>query len=288
MKSSKHAVIGILSIIAGLLVSFVLAPLYGSVMEKKDKVPRLKSNIEAGQLIDDSVLEEAEVGVYNISDKIVKNKDEIVGKYANSALYSGSYLTKDMLSATPLKSDLYLSSIPEDKYAISVTVHSFAAGLSSKLLRGDIVSVLIRQENEDGETVCVVPDELMYVEVLSSTEDSGKDKQSNVAKNSKDKKEETEKLATVTLLVNKEQAAVLALYEPDSKIHIALKSRGNDKETAKLLKIQEDFFASEAVEENIENVEDDAEEIEASGATSEKKENTKAVNDKKEGEKNDN
>lgn len=240
----KHAMIGIASIILGLLVSFVLTPFYGKVLEKKGKVVRVKKLIEAGRSILNDNLEVVEVGTYNLSDKVIQNKEDVISKYAKTDLYPGMYVTKESLSENLIEKDLYLNNIPEDKYAVSITVHTFASGLSSKLRKGDVVSILIRQTLEDGKISCVVPESLMYVEILSATESTGKDKETLETKEEKENKE----LATVTLLVNKEQATELTVYEPDSSLHLALKCRNDEKRKQELLDIQDKYFESFAQE----------------------------------------
>ena len=60
-----------------------------------------------------------------------------------------------------------------EKRAISITIPSFAGGLSGKLISGDIVSVIAVDYKEKGETV--VPEELQYVEVIAVTDKKGND-----------------------------------------------------------------------------------------------------------------
>lgn len=238
----SHAFIGALSIFMGLIVSFVLTPIYSQAVEKKDIVVRIKKNISAGSQIQTDDIEEVNVGVFNMSDKIIKRKADVVGKYAKTQLYAGMYIVNDSLSQVAIKQDLYLNDLPNDKYAISVTVHNFAAGLSSKLLQGDLVSAVVKRRDDDGIMICEIPDSLMYMEVLSTTEENGEDKQvvPNTPDDKKDKSKE--RLATVTLLVNKYQAAELSAYEGEAVIHLALKCRNNERQKAELLKIQEYYF----------------------------------------------
>ena len=55
----------------------------------------------------------------------------------------------------------------------SVSIKSFAEGLSGKLQSGDIVSVIAPDYKQQGQTV--VPAELQYVEIISVTASSGYD-----------------------------------------------------------------------------------------------------------------
>lgn len=237
----SHVFIGLLSIALGLAVSFVLTPMYSRAIEKKDKVVRLKRTVPAGNKIEDKDLELIEIGVYNLSDNIIRSKEKVSGKYAKSALYAGMYPVEEALSETPLQTDLYLNGIPEDKYAVSVTVQNYAAGLSSKLLQGDIVSLVIKRQSADGSIICEIPDTLMYMEVLSATQESGSDK-SQLSDRKDEKNASNDRLATVTLLANKHQVTELTSYEGDAVIHIALKNRSDETMKLKLLSIQEEYF----------------------------------------------
>ena len=235
----KQAIIGIISIILGLATSFILSPMYQSVLEKKADVVRVKTTITKGKQISENDLEVANVGTYNMSNKILKKKDEVLFKYAKTDIYSGSFITDDSISSVPLDKDTYLNNIPDNKMAISVTVHSFAAGLSSKLLKGDVVSVLVK-EKEDEEEICTIPESLRYVEVLSSTEETGYDKEKN--EQVKDEKEGNKKILTVTLLVNSEQASQLAINEGNAAVHLALVVRNDEQKKKALLEEQEHYF----------------------------------------------
>ncbi len=241
-KTKNHALLGIVSIIFGLVIAFVLTPIYAGMLEKQEDVVRVKESIGKGELINADKLETVSVGVYNLSPEVVKNMDDIMGKYAKSDFYKGSYITSKGLSNAPLEEDTYLNDIPEDKYAISITVQSFAAGLSSKLIKGDIVTI-ITKKGEGEEEVTEIPRELTYVEVLSTTEENGKDKESKEnlqAKEDDDKR--NEKLATITLLVNATQAEELASFENQRGIHVALKCRNNTALKEKLLNEQDKIF----------------------------------------------
>lgn len=252
----KQAIIGIGSIVLGLATSFIISPMYQSVLEKKSDIVRIKTAVTKGKQITDSDLEVVSVGTYNISNRILQKKEAVLGKYANTDIYVGSYITSDAVSDKPLEVDTYLNNIPDNKLAISVTVHSFASGLSSKLIKGDLVSVLIREKTDEAD-VCEIPEALKYVEVLSSTEESGYDKEQK--EEVKDEKEGNKKLVTVTLLVNSEQAAALTLNEGNATMHLALVSRNNDVKKKALLEEQEEYFANQEALSANDDVEKDIE-----------------------------
>ena len=79
-KSKNHALIGIVSIILGLLTAFVLTPLYGGILEKQEEVVRVKEKISEGELITADKLETVSVGAYGLSTDVIKDMDVINGK----------------------------------------------------------------------------------------------------------------------------------------------------------------------------------------------------------------
>ena len=86
-------------------------------------------------------------------------KDNVVGKYAKADLAVGDYILAAKLSDAPAAENAYLYNLDGTKQAISVTIKSFATGLSGKLQSGDIVSVIVADYPEDGETT--IPAELL-------------------------------------------------------------------------------------------------------------------------------
>ena len=126
---------------------------------------------------------------------------------------------------------IYLYNLDGTKQAISVTIKSFATGLSGKLESGDIVTVIVADYQGKGETA--IPPELQYVEVISVTASSGYDA------NTGEVVDEKELPSTVTLLVTTEQAKVLAELEQDSELHLALVYRGTPDNAAKFIAAQD-------------------------------------------------
>ena len=122
---------------------------------------------------------------------------------------------------------------------MSVTIKSFANGLSGKLQSGDIVSVIASDYKKQGMTV--IPSELKYVEVISVTASSGYDANTGEAKSEKD---ERELPSTVTLLVSPEQSKVLAELEADGKLHLSLVYRGTPANTTKFTEAQDKVIAA--------------------------------------------
>ena len=177
----------------------------------------------------------AEVGSYNLPSGLMTVEDNVVGKYAKADLAVGDYILAAKLSEAPAAENAYLYNLDGTKQAISVTIKSFATGLSGKLQSGDIVSVIVADYPEDGETT--IPAELQYVEIISVTASTGYDANTGEAKG-----DEKELPSTVTFLVLPEQAKVLAELEQDAKLHLALVYRGTVDGAKQFIEAQDELI----------------------------------------------
>ena len=84
---------------------------------------------------------------------------------------------------------------------------------------GDII-MLFATNKDTGETT--QPPELKYVEVLAATQSSGADKEYQAPVENEEEENPEETLpATITLLVNSEQAQLLAHLEESNSLHLA-------------------------------------------------------------------
>ena len=158
----NRTILGIASILLSLIICFGLTPLFNEAVSAKVTVVRVKSEIEKGELITESKLQTIEVGGYNLASDVVKSKADIVGKYAKSNIYKNDYISASKLSDQPLANYGYLNEFNGEERAVSVTIKSFAAGLSGKLEPGDIVSILVADYGELKETI-MLSDELLPV-----------------------------------------------------------------------------------------------------------------------------
>lgn len=118
---------------------------------------------------------------------------------------------------------------------MSITISSFAEGLSGKIKSGDIVSVIAPDYLDSGETV--IPAELKFVEVIAVTAKSGYDA------NTEEKAEEGKELpSTVTVLVRPEQSRLLARLEAEGEIHLSLVFRGESGKAAEFIEAQDQML----------------------------------------------
>ena len=227
----NRTVIGVLCILLALIICFGVTPLFSRSASEKTEIVRVTKDIKEGDEITAEMVQTVEVGAYNLPQNLMTDKKEVVGKYATADLAAGDYILSSKLSAVPAAENAYLYNLDGKKQAISVTIKSFATGLSGKLESGDIVTVIVADYQGKGETV--IPPELQYVEVISVTASSGYDA------NTGEVVDEKELPSTVTLLVTTEQAKVLAELEQDSELHLALVYRGTPENAAKFIAAQD-------------------------------------------------
>lgn len=200
----NRTVIGVLCILLALIICFGVTPLFSRSSSEKTEIVRVTKDIKEGDEITAEMVQTVEVGAYNLPQNLMTDKKEVVGKYATADLAAGDYILSSKLSAVPAAENAYLYNLDGKKQAISVTIKSFATGLSGKLESGDIVTVIVADYQGKGETA--IPPELQYVEVISVTASSGYDA------NTGEVVDEKELPSTVTLLVTTEQAKVKIMF----------------------------------------------------------------------------
>lgn len=247
----NRTVIGVLCILLALIICFGVTPLFSRSASEKTEIVRVTKDIKEGDEITAEMVQTVEVGAYNLPQNLMTDKKEVVGKYATADLAAGDYILSSKLSAVPAAENAYLYNLDGTKQAISVTIKSFAVGLSGKLESGDIVTVIVADYQGKGETA--IPPELQYVEVISVTASSGYDA------NTGEVVDEKELPSTVTLLVTTEQAKVLAELEQDSELHLALVYRGTPENAAKFIVAQDALIEELYAEPEPENSSETAE-----------------------------
>lgn len=234
----NRTVIGVFCILLSVLICFGLTPLFNRAVSQKVEIVRVTQPIRAGEQITDDMVQLVQVGGYNLPDNVLHEKANAVGKYATADLAVGDYIINTKLSDVPAADNAYLYDLDGSQQAISVTIRSFANGLSGKLQSGDIVSVVAPDYKQQGQTV--IPPELQYVEVISVTASTGYD--ANTGEAQTDDEDGKELPSTVTLLVTPEQSKVLAELEEEGTIHLTLVYRGSKQNAEKFLTAQDDVL----------------------------------------------
>ena len=233
---SNRTIIGIICVVAALGICFGVAPLVNTISDGKTEIVRITETVPQGSMITEDVIEIIKVGSYNLPDGILMTKEEVVGKFATVDMYAGDFLMPSKISSDMASANDILGGLVGDQKVISVTIGSFAQGLSGKLETGDIISAIVYSPKEG---YAYTPDELRYIKVVTSTTSKGVDKV-DVTDNTQP--------VTVTLLVNQRQAELLAEYEKTASMHFALEYRGDPAIAQQYLDEQEAYFISKGGE----------------------------------------
>ena len=183
-------------------------------------------------------MELVEVGSFNLPADTARHTGDVIGTYAATDLYPGSYILPEMVSSQPISSDQTLNTIPDGMVAISITTQTLASGLSDKLQSGDIIRLYHYDDTNALEPVTDIP-ELRFVEVLSVTDADGLDIDYTTPPAEDEEKQQT---ASITVQVTPEQAMLLTQYENQGILHVALVSRGNESLAQELLDRQSDIL----------------------------------------------
>lgn len=233
---SNRTIIGIICVIAALAICFGVAPLVNKVSDGKSEIVRVRQTVPQGSMITEDVIEVVKVGSHNLPEEILTSKEEVVGKFATVDMYAGDFIMPGKVSSDMASANDILGGLVGDQKVISVTIGSFAQGLSGKLETGDIISAIVYSSKEG---YAYTPDELRYIKVVTSTTSKGVDK-ADVTDNTQP--------VTVTLLVNQRQAELLAEYEKTSSMHFTLEYRGDPAIAQQYLDEQAAYFKSKGGE----------------------------------------
>ena len=249
----NRIVVGLVCIIVALAICFGLTPMFNDALTSTVEIVRVNAEIKEGDQITAKMVTSVEVGGYNLPPNVVYRVEDVVGRYANTDLYKGDYILASKLSDTPQLKNEYLTGLDGTNRAISITIKSFAAGLSGKLERGDIVSLIASDVGDLRETL--IPAELQYVEIIATTLSDGTDS------DMQEEKDDAGLASTITVLVTPEQARLLAELEQEGSIHAALVYRGNRENADKFLEEQarvlEELYTEEPEETEGEKPADD-------------------------------
>ena len=245
----NRTIIGIVCIVLALIVTFAVAPMVNKISDNRTDIVRMKKDVDQGHLISEEDIEIVTVGSHGLAIGTITKKEEVVGKFAACDLKAGDPLFPSKLSASSDSADDVFRTLNGEKQAISITISTFAGGLSGKLENGDIVSLIVFDKTTYEASI---PGGLTYVKVITTTTKDGFDKD-EVTPN----EDGTYELpTTVTLLVNPEQAKMLVEYENTGVIHADLVYRGDSKTAQAFLDAQDLYF--ELLEESEETEPDDS------------------------------
>ena len=241
----NRTAIGIVCIILAVAVTFVVSPLVNNISDKKTEVVRFIADVSHGTEIKDTDVEIVKISNSALPEKVIKDKKSVVGKFATADIFKGDFATESKVTDNANTANDVMASLKGDKVAMSITINSFAGGLSGKLENGDIVSIYVTDKDNHTE----VPASLKYVKVITTTTSGGID-ENDVVENEDGS---FELPSTITLLVSSKQATVLANYEENASMHVALVFRGDTEKAQKFLDKQDKFLETKTDKEGADN-----------------------------------
>lgn len=143
----NRTVIGIACIAVSLLLCFAVTPLFNASLNKQFEVT-VARDIRKGEQITAEMLKKIRISGAGLPSGVVKSSENTVGKYAAVDIVSGDFLMQSKLT-DEAESGVGLNSLDGKRRAVSVTINSLASGVSGKLKSGDIVTVMIPDENAE-------------------------------------------------------------------------------------------------------------------------------------------
>ena len=237
----NRTLIGLLCIVLAVIVTFVVSPVVNKMSEGKADAVRFTKDILQGAQISDKDIEIAKLTRSSLPQGFFAKKTDVVGKFANADLFQGDVATAKKLTTDANNTVNVLNALTGSKVAMSITIKSFANGLSAKLQGGDIISIYVT--DKDNKTT--VPATLKYVKVITTTTAGGVD-ETDVVEN----EDGTKALpTTVTVLVTVKQAQQLANFEKNATMHVALVYRGAEKTANKFIARQDKYLKELETEE---------------------------------------
>lgn len=238
----NRTIIGIVCLILALVVTFGIAPVVNRISDSRTEIVRMKKDVNQGHLISENDIEIVTVGSHGLANGTITQKESIVGKFAACDLKVGDALFPNKLSDHSDSAEDVFHTLNGEKQAISITITSFAGGLSGKLRNGDIISLVVF---DNATQEAVIPAGLTYVKVITTTTKDGFDKDELTP----NEDGSYELPTTLTLLVNSEQAKLLVEYEHSGVIHANLVYRGDSKTAQGFLDAQENYFAQSGIQD---------------------------------------
>ncbi|TEB05627.1 flagellar basal body P-ring biosynthesis protein FlgA [Pelotomaculum schinkii] len=231
MKLLKNRIfLSALCLILASAVSFLLLPRFYADKSATVTVLRAAQDIPAGTELTENQLVSVEVGSYGLPEGVINDKAQLIGKVAQTAIAKGDYLF-------PQKVGDYLADalldriVKNNQRLVTVSVPSIAAGLSSHLLAGDIVTVAVFLESTaDGQDSS--PQVILYPELKSLEVYSVENAKTQDTAEMREQLKESQSgssdpvVKAVTLIVTEAQAKKLIEAEYTGKLHLIFEKRG--------------------------------------------------------------
>lgn len=196
----------------------------------------VKQAVAKGALITETDLELSATTDKQLAESMTSNSADAVSKYAAADLIAGAPIPPSALSDGELYPDIY-SHLENGTVTISMPFQNFAASMSGKIRKDDIVTIFYTDKSEDaeGEISARIPELLRYVRVVAVTDDSSAD----IHRAGDDTAMENAP-ATATLLLSEYQATELVKLQQTGFLHLGLACRNENQRAAALLEHQKE------------------------------------------------
>lgn len=235
MKILKNRIfLSALCIIVAAAVSFVLLPRFYENKDATVMVLRATQDIPAGTRMVEKHLAQADVGKLGLPEDVINDKSKVVGKIAQTDIFKGDYFSPKKLGE--YLADEKLDHIAENNQRlVTISVPSVAAGLSSHLQSGDIVTVAVFMDKaSNGQSA--FPQVILYPELkgleVYSVENSRTQSTAQVREQqTKGQSSSGDPVPkAVTLVATEAQASKLIEAEYTGKLHLIFEKRGASHE----------------------------------------------------------
>ena len=166
----KRTLLGVFCVVLALVVAFVLAPMLYQRQTEMVPVVQMAGNVSQGTVLAEENLELVEIPAANVPQGALTEKAQAVGQFTTAGLFAGDVVTAAKVTQESMQADDVLATLDGSKVAVSITIDSFAAGLSGKLKNGDVISLIVTGNHGLEATV---PQSLQYVQVITTTTSAG-------------------------------------------------------------------------------------------------------------------
>jgi pilus assembly protein CpaB len=211
-------------------VSFLLLPRFYENKSATVMVLRAAVDIPAGTEIAEHHLVSVEVGGYGLPEGVLNDKTLIVGKVVQTAIAKGDYFFPQKLGSF-VADELLDRIVKNNQRLVTISVPSIAAGLSSHLQVGDIVTIAVFMQKassgQDSSPQVILYPELHSLEVYS-VENARTQDTAEVRKQLSNGQSTTGDPVpkAITLIATEAQAQKLIEAEYTGKLHLIFEKRG--------------------------------------------------------------
>jgi pilus assembly protein CpaB len=232
----NRSIISVLCLFVAGIVAFVALPRFYQNREAVTTVYRAAAPIPRGTLIEARHIESAEVGAFNLTDRVITEQEFIIGQYALTDIPQHDLILPEKIGEFIFTQTLD-TLMKQGRRLVSVTLPSNAAGLSGHLQSGDIVSVVVyiaqhdmfvTDEQTGFDMRLNVPAQTLLLPELQDISvyaiENSKAESMEDLQNSEEMTADTVP-KTVTLIVSEEQAVKLVEAENTGKIHLVFERR---------------------------------------------------------------